>query len=274
MIKALKIGLIALSALAIGVVIWRTLFYHENDIKKVTVNDSYFTAHIKEQTDKEINGGDSFNDIMRAYNTMMQEVGDAAYLENIDASEATNCRKLLAYGYAPKLTGYARKCFNSHEWEVNVINTLRQEAQNLINDSILPNDSRHLPKLHDIIKTVNDYHAAVAATKVGNITTVDAAQAAISRARSFRRSPLTNCCSLVTALDAVPEKAKSSLAQNIASACQRHSASTDALLTRISDYEEAFGYNSQLDQERKRLKQNTRDRETQDYTSTDFEVVS
>ncbi len=273
--KAIKIGLIALAALGIGALIWLTLLYHANDIKKVNVDDSYFTAQIKEQAEREITDEQSYDYIMQSYNTMMQEVSDAAYLENIDASEVANCRKLLAYRYAPKLTSYARQCFKNHEWDVSVINMLRNEAQNLINAGILPNDSRDLPKLHEIIKTVNDYHAAVAATKVGGITTVAAAQAAIARANSYKRAPLTNCRSLADALNAVPEKAKKSLAQNIAAACQRHSDSTDALITRINDYEHAFGYNSQLSQEKQRLletKQKAQGQETQNIIDYNVEI--
>lgn len=271
--KALKIGLIAFAALGIVTLIWLTLLFHDNDIKKVTVNDSYFTAQIKTQAENEIVDGSSFSDIMRAYNTMMQEVGDAAYLENIDAREASNCRKLLAYGYAPKLNEYAKECFNNSEWNVDVINTLRHEAQNIINASILPDDSHDLPKLQYIIKTVNDYHAAVAASHVGNCTTVAAARAAIARASSFKRTPLTNCRSLVAALDAVPQKAKASLVQSIVAACQRRGVNCDALIERIDDYEQAFGYNSQLSQEKQRLLEAKRQsQEVQDKTEYNAEI--
>ena len=255
MIKALKIGLIALSALCIGLLIWFTLLYHDNDIKKVNINDSYFTAHIKSNVDKQITAVSSFDSIMYSFNYMMQEVGDAAYLENINADEVENCRKLLAYGYSPKLINYAQESFKKSEWNVSVIDTLRHEARSLIDAGILPNDSHDLPKLNDIIKTVNDYHAAVAATKVGSITTVEAANAAIARANSFKRAPLTNCTSLVAALNAVPDKAKTSLANNIAAACQHRSAGIDDLLERISKYERHFGSNSQLAQEKFRLKE-------------------
>ncbi|MBR5640333.1 MAG: hypothetical protein IKW83_11495 [Muribaculaceae bacterium] len=251
--KALKIGLIAFAVLGIGALIWLTLLYYDNDIKKVTVNDSYFTAQIISQSQKEITGGSSFDAILRSYNNMMQEVGDAAYLENISANEADTCCKLLAYSYAPKLINYAKEYFKKSEWNVSVIDTLHHEADKLIKAGILPDDSHDLPKLRDIINTVNDYHDAVAATQVGGITTVAAAQNAITLANSYKRPPLTNCRSLAAALDAVPEKAKTSLANNIAAACQRHSASTDVLLGRIRDYEIAFGYNTQLSQARARL---------------------
>lgn len=252
--KALKIGLIALAAMGIGALIWFTLLYHDNDIKKVNVNDSYFTAQIISQVHKEITEGGSFNAILRSYNTMLQEVGDAAYLENISTSEADTCRKLLAYGYAPKLISYAEECFKKSEWNVRVIDTLRHEAQNLIDAGTLPSDSHNLPDLHDIVKTVNDYHAAVAATQVGGITTVAAARAAITRADSFKRVPLTNCRSLLSALNAVPDKVKSSLATNIASACQHsHGANIAALIARIDEYERAFGSNSLLSQQRRQL---------------------
>lgn len=251
--KALKIGLIALAVVAIGAVIGLTLFHHENDIKQVNVSDSYFTAQLKAQSEKEIDNGQSFDNIMRAYNAMLQAVDDAAYLENIDSTEATSCRKLLAYSYAPRLTSYAQECFKRSEWDVSLIDTLRHEAQGLSRSGILPGDSHDLPRLHDIINTVDDYHAAVAATHVGSITTVEAAQAAIARARSFHRAPLTNCHSLVAALNAVPEKAKASLAQNIVAACQRHSASTDVLIDRINKYVKAFGGNSQLYHEKSLL---------------------
>lgn len=252
--KTIKIGLIALAAMGIGALMWFTLLYHDNDIKKVTVNDSYFTAQIITQVQKEITEGSSFNAAMRSYNTMLQEVGDAAYLENITANEADSCRKLLAYGYAPKLISYAQECFKKNVWNVRVIDTLRHEAQHLIDAGTLPNDSHNLPDLRDIVKTVNDYHHAVAATQVGGITTVAAAQAAISRAGSFKRTPLTNCTNLLSALNAVPDKVKSSLVNNIASACQHsHGANIAALLARIDEYERAFGSNSLLSQQRIQL---------------------
>lgn len=270
--KAIKIGLIALAVAGIGALIWFTLLYQENNIKQVNVNDSYFTAQIKTQCDKKITRGRSFNDIMRSYNTMLQEVEDAIYLENINDTEATNCRKLLAYGYAPKLTSYAKEYFNGSNWNVLVIDTLRHEARNLINASILPNDSHDLPKLRDIIKTVDDYHAALAATHIGSISSVSAAKSAISRANSYKHAPLTNCRSLVAELNAVPQKAKSSLVQNILSACQRHSGSTDALIARIDEYQRAFEYNSQLAQERQRLlaaKENARERQVREDMNKD-----
>lgn len=272
--KALKIGLIALAAIGIGALIWFTLLYHDNDIKKVTVNDSYFTAQIISQVQKEITEGSSFNDVMRSYNTMLQEVGDAAYLENISTSEADTCRKLLAYGYAPKLISYAEECFKKSEWNVRVIDTLRHEAQNLIDAGTLPSDSHNLPDLRYIVKTVNDYHAAVAATQVGGITTVAAARAAITRADSFKRAPLTNCRSLISALNAVPDKVKSTLANNIASACQHsHGANIASLIARIDEYERTFGSNSLLSQQRRQLLEITqaRNRATQDeYDEDDY----
>jgi len=251
--NAIKIGLIFLAAAGIGAVIWLTLLYHDNDIKKVNINDSFFTAQVRSQIDKKIVNGKSFDAVMHSYKTLMQEVEDAAYIENIDNSEAANCKKMLAYGYAPKLTEHAKGCFANNVWNENHIDTLKQQAQNLIDANILPSDSHDLPKLNNIITTVNDYHSAVAATQVGTCATVAAAQNAISRANSFKRAPLTNCTSLVNALNEVPEKAKSSLVQSIVAACHRHSASTDALIDRINEYERTFGRNTQLSQEKSKL---------------------
>lgn len=265
-----------MAALGIGALIWFTLINHKNDIKQVTVNDSYFTAQINEQTNKEIVKGSSFDDIMHSYNTMMQEVDDAAYLQNIDAEEAQNCRKILVYGYAPKLTEYAQKCFKSSEWNVKVIDTLKYEADNLIKTGILNSDSRDLPKLRDIKKIVDDYHAAVAATKVEGITSVAAAQNAISKAQSYMRAPLTNCRSLASALEAVPEKAKNSLAQNISAACHHRNASIDVLLKRIYEFEEAFHDYSRLASEKRMLeeaRENAREQNVRNKMNTDRENI-
>lgn len=254
--KALKIGLIALAVVGIGALIWLSLTYHDNDIKKVTFNDSYFTAQIKARAEKEIGNGTSFPAIMRSYNTMAQQVGDAAYLENINARETRNCRQLLVYNYAPKLTEHARQCFESHVWNASHLDTLREEARNLIAADLLPSDSRDLPRLHDIVKTVDDYHKAVEATHVGGtFTSVKAAKNVIARASSFKRSPLSNCTSLVEAINAVPGKVKTSLLNYIVAACNRHKPNIDALLRLIDDYEHEFGSNSQLKKERDKLRE-------------------
>ena len=251
--KAIKIGLISLAVIGIGILIWVTLLYQDTCIKQINVDDAFFTAQIKSQSEKEIVNGNSFGAIMKSFNTMLLDVNDAAYLENIDASEASSCKKILVYQYTPKLVDHAKAYFEGNVWNASHLDTLRREAQNLISTNILPGDSHDLPKLNDIIKNVNDYHAAVAATQVGGYTTVAAAKAAITRAASFKRAPLTNCTSLKDALNAVPGKVKTSLANNIAAACQRHSASSDALLERINEYERAFGHNSQLSQEKSKL---------------------
>lgn len=262
--KVIKIGLISLAVIGIGVLVWLTLIFQDTGIKKVNVDDSFFTAQIKSQSEREITGGREFTAIMRSFNSMLLDVQDAAYLENIDAAEASNCKKLLAYSYAPRLTEHAKEYFDGHVWNASHLDTLRMEAQNLIGANILPSDSHDLPKLKEIIKNVNDYHAAVAATQVGGCTTVAAANAAISRAKSFKRAPLTNCTSLIEALNAVPGKVKTSLANNIVAACKRHSASSDALIERINEYERTFGRNSQLSQEKSKLlaaKRTARDRD-------------
>lgn len=251
--KAIKIGLISLAVIGIGILIWVTLLHQDVGIKQINVDDSFFTAQIKSQSEKDIVNGSSFSNIMHSFNSMLLDVNDAAYLENIDASEASSCKKLLAYHYTPKLTEHAKAYFDGNVWNASHLDSLKQEAQNLISTNLLPSDSHDLPKLNDIIKNVNDYHAAVAATQVGGCTTVAAAKAAISRAQSFKRAPLTNCTSLAEALNAVPSKVKTSLANNIAAACQRHSAGTDALIERINDYERAFGHNSKLSQEKSKL---------------------
>ena len=241
--KTIKIGLIALAILAIGGVLWWTLSTPP-EFEELQFDDSYFVTEVKQRCEAEIDSAASFIKAQVTFNGLLQDVQDAAFLDNIDSTEATNSKKLLARHYAPVLTAHADSIFASHAWNESHIDALKTEAKIVMATKMVESNSDMSAKLNTVIKNVSDYHAAKAATQCGRCTTVQAVKSAISKAKSYKRAPLNNCTSLMSELDKVEQKAKQALAKNIISACNSAASghgSIDASKSRISEYVHAFG---------------------------------
>ena len=189
--KALKIGLIAIAVVVIGVVVWRTLIMPPS-INEIKFDDSIFTTQIKTQSVDGIDNATSFDKAQQNFTSMLQDINDAEFLENIDRNEATNCKKIIAQHFAPILAAHSDSVFAAHEWSTNHLDAMREAAQLIIGTNVLASKSDDLKKLKAIVKNVNDYHSAL----------------------SFASSSFSNCTSLMKALNAVPQKAKDALAQH------------------------------------------------------------
>ncbi|MBR2147262.1 MAG: hypothetical protein IJ925_07580 [Muribaculaceae bacterium] len=211
--KALKIGLIAIAVLVIGVVVWRTLIMPPS-INEIKFDDSIFTTQIKTQSVDGIDKAKSFDKAQQNFTSMLQDINDAEFLENIDHNEATNCKKIIAQHFAPVLAAHSDSVFAANEWSTNHLDAMREAAQLIIGTNVLASNSDDLKKLKAIVKNVNDYHSALsfASSSFSNCTSQSEVNSVTSKARSYNRAPLNNCTSLVKALNAVPQKAKDALA--------------------------------------------------------------
>lgn len=213
--KLLKIGLIVIAVLVIGVVVWRTLIMPPS-INEIKFDDSIFTTQIKTQSVDGIDNAVSFDKAQQNFTSMLQDINDAEFLENIDRNEATNCKKIIAQHFAPILAAHSDSVFAAHEWSTNHLDAMREAAQLIIGTNVLASKSDDLKKLKAIVKNVNDYHSALsfASSSFSNCTSQSEVNSVTSKARSYKRAPLNNCTSLMKALNAVPQKAKDALAQH------------------------------------------------------------
>lgn len=252
--KAIKIGLIALALIAIGFVFWWTLSTPP-ELQELRFDESY-VSRVQQQCESDIDGAASFDKAQTSFKTMLQDIADGEFLENINSREAINSKKQLARHYGPVLATHADSIFAGSEWNEGHINALKEDAQVVLATNTIETGSDVATKLNSIVKNVSDYHAAKAATSCGRCSSVSDVRSAISRANSFKREPLNNCTSLMNALNSVEQKAKDALARNIVSMCNKAAqghGSIDAAKAKISEYERAFHSNRQLSEAKSKL---------------------
>lgn len=253
--KAIKIGLIALALIAIGFVFWWTLSTPP-ELQELRFDESY-VSRVQQQCESDIDGAASFDKAQTSFKTMLQDIADGEFLENINSREAINSKKQLARHYGPVLATHADSIFAGSEWNEGHINALKEDAQVVLATNTIETGSDVATKLNSIVKNVSDYHAAKAATSCGRCSSVSDVRSAISRANSFKREPLNNCTSLMSALNSVEQKAKDALARNIVSMCNKAAqghGNIDGALAKISEYESAFHSNRQLSDAKSRLR--------------------
>lgn len=211
--KALKIGLIAVAVLVIGIVMWRTLIMPPA-MKEIKFDGSVFSTQIKTMTEDSIKNADSYNKAQMAFNSMLQDIDDAEFLENIDSKEATECKKVIAQGLAPKLAAHGDTVFAASEWKATELDAMRDAAKTIIATEVLPSKSEDLEKLQALIKNVDDYHSALAVASSGSHCSSESELNSLNhKIKSFNRAPLNNCKSLMSALKAAPGKAKANIAR-------------------------------------------------------------
>ncbi len=252
--KAIKIGLIALALIAIGFVFWWTLSTPP-ELQELRFDESY-VSRVQQQCESDIDGAATFDKAQTTFKTMLQDIADGEFLENINSREAINSKKQLARHYGPVLATHADSIFAGSEWNEDHINALKEDAQVVLATNTIETGSDVATKLNSIVKNVSDYHAAKAATSCGRCSSVSDVRSAISRANSFKREPLNNCTSLMNALNSVEQKAKDALARNIVSMCNKAAqghGSIDAAKAKISEYERAFHSNRQLSEAKSKL---------------------
>ena len=252
--KAIKIGLIALALIAIVFVFWWTLSTPP-ELQELRVDESYVSRD-QQQSESDIDGAASFDKAQTSFKTMLQDIADGEFLENINSREAINSKKQLARHYGPVLATHADSIFAGSEWNEGHINALKEDAQVVLATNTIETGSDVATKLNSIVKNVSDYHAAKAATSCGRCSSVSDVRSAISRANSFKREPLNNCTRLMSALNSVEQKAKDALARNIVSMCNKAAqghGSIDDAKAKISEYERAFRSNRQLSEAKSKL---------------------
>ena len=211
--KFIKIGLIAIAVLVIGIVVWRTLIMPPA-MKERKFDGSVFSTQIKTMTEDSIKDADSYNKAQMAFNSMLQDIDDAEFLENIDSKEATECKKVIAQGLAPKLAAHGDTVFAASEWKATELDVMRDAAKTIIATEVLPSKSEDLEKLQALIKNVDDYHSALAVASSGSHCTSESELNSLNhKIKSFNRAPLSNCKSLMSALKAAPGKAKANIAR-------------------------------------------------------------
>ena len=147
--KAIKIGLIALALLAIGFVFWWTLSTPP-ELQELRFDESY-VSRVQQQCESDIDGAASFDKAQTSFKTMLQDIADGEFLENINSREAINSKKQLARHYGPVLATHADSIFAGSEWNEGHINALKEDAQVVLATNTIETGSDVATKLRKVL---------------------------------------------------------------------------------------------------------------------------
>ena len=268
---AIKILLIVLALAGIGYVVY-SFFDKTEKGETPPPPQSDFEKEILAETERGIKDRD-YARATAAFAELCDRIDTEASVtladgsRNLSADEVRRARQIVFYAYVPIFTAHADACFARTAWSDDEVATLGATATRLEEMRVAEAGSPTTKDLARIRQTAADYRAAWQAARSGaGCHSVAAVRSVISRANSFKRKPLSNCTALVSALGAVPARAKNGLATYIAARCN-HVASSYAsyasyvdfyaaqsqCLNLIDEYEKAFGGNAALTSARRRL---------------------
>lgn len=268
---AIKILLIVLALAGIGFAVY-SFFDKTEKGETPPPPQSDFEKDIQAETDRGIKDRDyatasaTFAELCDRIDTEAS-VTLADGSRNLSPDEVRRARQIVFYAYVPLFTAHADVCFARSTWSDDEVDALGTTAATLQAMQVAEDGSPTTKDLARIGRTAADYRAAWQAARSGaGCHSVAAVRAVVSRANSFKRKPLSNCTALVSALNAVPARAKNGLATYVASRCNRVAstyasyatyvdfyAAQSQCLNLIDEYEKAFGSNASLTSARRRL---------------------
>ncbi len=127
--------------------------------------------------------------------------------------EITHSKQYLFDGYAPVVNKQATDLFAQSSWNSDQLRALQTQSQRLLAMGVAESGTDVVKQLNSINANVNDYFAALAlVASASHCSSVAAAQAVRSGVARYKRAPLSNNTSLVSALNAAPNQAKNSCA--------------------------------------------------------------
>lgn len=218
--KAIKIVLIAFATIVLIIIIAVSIKSIAGGGDSV-IATTPFEKQIQERVEKEINDKDyasaqtGFNSIMNYIDTETN-ITLANGQKNVSPEEAANAKAIVFGAYAPMVINRANQLFSGSVWTDSEVSSIGAEAKRLADMNA--GNAELVTQLTNAQRIADDYKAAwgvVSSAK--KCSTVDGIGSLISSAESYKKSPLTNCTSLVNALNNVGATAKSAVSSSILS---------------------------------------------------------
>lgn len=267
----IKISLIAIVAVGIAIALgYFTIGIGKTVDKPIAVTE--FEKHVQYITDNEIKGKE-YTEAHASYISILSELNTEASItrgdgeKNLSDAEYLKCTQIAFYEYVPIFSDYALAYFKKSSWDDSKLKELKRESESLLEAKIVEHGTTIHKNLQTIIKNVDDYYAA---WKVANSASHCNSVARISQltnsAKNYKREPLTNNASLLSALNSVEQNAKNavvksivSYANNVATSYRSYNnyesfyASYEKACNRIEEYKKSYGTPSDLSNARKKL---------------------
>lgn len=213
----IKIGLIALAAIIVGVLIFVFIgVIATPPPSNITPKD--FTATVENRIRQEITGK-PFSETRTAFDDLNGYIATEAFVtlssgeKALSESEAQHCRQLVFDAYAPIFVEHGNSYFQRSSWSENDITIISTEAQRLT-DLNLAEEPDIRSSLSNFIQYTKDYTEAKKIIRgASSVKSVSSAQSYISKAKNLNKAPLSNNTELKQGLEGVASAAKNGLAR-------------------------------------------------------------
>lgn len=216
--KGIKIGLIAFAALILIAVVVLSIKGLSGGGDTI-IASTPFEKKVQERVEKEITDKDyaaaqsGFNSIMSFVDTETT-ITLANGQKNVNPEEAANVRAMVFGAYAPIVINRANQIFNGSVWTDADVNAIESEAKRLRGFNVGSTDLT--TQLDNIQRIAADYRAAwQVANSAKSCSSVDNIATLSAKADGFKKAPLSNCKSLVQALESVPGNARAAVQSSL-----------------------------------------------------------
>lgn len=263
--QLIKIGLIVLAVAGIAWFAWSSMdSIGSGDKTKIENMDFY--KYVEDRVKNELGEKVAFSKAESAYKSIVADIQTEAAQSGLSESDRKSCMKQAVFAFAPMLASNALSYFRGSAWDGNSVNSWRAKAQELRGTGFIQSGSQVDRDLSEVISVADSYNGAVAACNVGQCTSPEAVKAAIAKAESFKKAPLTNDKALMGRLGAVGTTAKNSYANYVLNYCNNIASNWDeysnydswrakyqSAHNMISTYTSAFGDDSRFSSARAAL---------------------
>lgn len=214
----IKIGLIALAAIIVGVLIFVFIGVIATP-PPTTIAPKDFTATVESRVRQEIIGK-PFNEARTAFDELYGFIATESFVtlssgeKVLSESEAQQCRQLVFDAYTPIFVEYGNGYFQRSTWNENDITLIGTEAQRLKDLNLA--EASDSNTFNDFVQYASRYsEAKTTIRRASSVKTASAAQNLINKAKNLNAPPLSNNTELKQGLEGVPTAAKKSVLKDL-----------------------------------------------------------
>lgn len=233
----IKLLIILVAVAGIGFGVW-SLIGDSTEIQPATISEqenqsevaekpqSEFEAKIQEKLNEQMPDKSKFDLTLwgKAKENIDNEIKTAATMTLSDGTTqisqeiATRCHKMVFNHYALGFLAQSDTFFAQSSWNEATMNSLKNEAAKLLNDQYCEKGNNTAIKLSKINGYVTSYFGAKSLiARASSCNSLSEVKSCRSEVAKYKQFPLTNCTSIMSQLNGVPQKAVNSYSRIITS---------------------------------------------------------
>lgn len=214
----IKIGLIALAAIIVGILIFVFIGVIDT-LPPTTIAPKDFTATVENRIRQEITGK-PFSEARTAFDNLNGFIATESFAtlttgeKALSESDAQQCRQLVFNAYAPIFVEYGNGYFQQSSWNESEIALIGAEAQRLTSLNLA--EASDASTFNNFVQYASRYSEAKSTIRrASSVKTTSAAQSIIKKAKDLNVPPLSNNTELKQGLEGVSRAAKNSVLKDL-----------------------------------------------------------